>query len=50
MVKHAKADDDPIAEAAAHQAVDQAKRALSEHGPVWWKDGPPDLNRHMAKK
>ena len=48
-VKHAKADDDATAEAAAHQAVDQAKRALGERGPVWWKDGSPDFNRHMAK-
>jgi hypothetical protein len=37
------------AEAAAHRAVDVAKRALGERGPVWWKDGAPDFNRHMAK-
>jgi hypothetical protein len=36
-------------EAAAHKAVDEAKRVLGERGPVWWKDGSPDLNRHMAK-
>ena len=23
--------------------------ALVERGPVWWDDGAPDLNRHMAK-
>jgi hypothetical protein len=22
---------------------------LGERGPVWWGDGWPDLNRHMAK-
>jgi len=48
-VRDAKARGDPAAEAAAHRAVDEAKRALGERGPVWWKDGAPDLNRHMAK-
>ena len=37
------------AEAAAHHAVDVAKRKLGERGPVWWTDGSPDLNRHMIK-
>lgn len=36
-------------EAAAHKAVDEVKHALGERGPVWWDDGSPDLNRHMAK-
>ncbi|AWO87514.1 hypothetical protein DI395_02300 [Bradyrhizobium diazoefficiens] len=36
------------AEAAAHRAVDDAKRALGERGPVWWDDGAPDLNRRMV--
>ena len=40
---------DGPAEAAAHAAVDVAKRALGERGPVWWTDGAPDLNRHMAR-
>lgn len=48
-VRDAKADGDAEAEAAAHRAVDDAKRALGERGPVWWGDGTPDLNRHMAK-
>ncbi|MBR1141215.1 MAG: hypothetical protein E6614_34235 [Bradyrhizobium sp.] len=48
-VRAAKAAKDPDAEAAAHRAVDQAKRALGERGPVWWSDGSPDLNRHMAR-
>jgi hypothetical protein len=48
-VRDAKKHEDPTAEAAAHRAVDDAKRALGERGPVWWKDGAPDFNRHMAK-
>lgn len=32
----------------ARAQVDEAKRALGERGPVWWSDGAPDLNRHMA--
>jgi len=35
--------------AAARAAVHEAKVALGERGPVWWKDGAPDYNRHMAK-
>ena len=35
--------------ARARAAVDDAKIALGERGPVWWSDGPPDLNRHMAR-
>lgn len=34
---------------AARACVDAAKIALGERGPVWWDDGAPDLNRHMAK-
>ncbi|KAB0682627.1 hypothetical protein [Aureimonas leprariae] len=34
---------------AARAAVDAAKRRLGERGPVWWSDGAPDYNRHMAK-
>jgi hypothetical protein len=48
-VKIAKSVGDEDAEAKAHRAVDVVKRALGERGPVWWKDGLPDLNRHMAK-
>ena len=33
---------------AGHEAVDRAKRALGERGPLWWHYGSPDLNRHMA--
>jgi hypothetical protein len=48
-VREAKARADAKAEAIARRAVDRAKRGLGERGPVWWKDGSPDLNRHMAK-
>jgi hypothetical protein len=40
-------DDGRLAEARA--AVDRAKHALGERGPVWWADGAPDLNRRMAR-
>ena len=40
---------DRTGEDQAHAAVDAAKRALGERGPVWWNDGGPDLNRHMAR-
>jgi len=39
---------DGNAERAARQAVDEAKRALGERGPVWWTDSAPDLNRRMV--
>ena len=45
----ARRNADANAEAAAHAAVDCAKVALGERGPVWWDDGAPDLNRHMAR-
>lgn len=35
--------------AAARSAVDAAKRALGERGPVWWTDGAPDYNRRLVK-
>jgi hypothetical protein len=40
---------DPDKKAAAHAEVDRVKRALGERGPVWWTDGAPDYNRHMAR-
>lgn len=40
---------DPSALLAARAAVDAAKTALGERGPVWWEDGAPDLNRRMAR-
>jgi hypothetical protein len=48
-IRDAKRSGDLEAEPAAHMAVDEVKRALGERGPVWWNDGAPDLNRHMAK-
>ena len=47
--KAARAAADRDAEDAAHRAVDAAKQALGERGPVWWTDGAPDLNRKMAR-
>ena len=35
--------------AAARAQVDEAKRGLGERGPVWWTDGAPDYNRHLAR-
>jgi hypothetical protein len=35
--------------ALSRKAVDQAKIALGERGPVWWADGAPDLNRTKVK-
>jgi len=48
-VRSAKLSQDLAAEAAAHNAVDVAKRKLGERGPVWWTDGSSDLNRHLVK-
>jgi hypothetical protein len=45
----AKRENDPVKERAARDAVDQAKRALGERGPVWWHDGAPDYNRRLAR-
>ena len=40
-------DEDALKTARA--AVDKAKRALGERGPVWWDDGAPDMNRKKVK-
>ena len=48
-VRDAKKRADREAEAAAHMAVDEVKRALGERGPARWDDGWPDFNRPMAK-
>ena len=34
---------------AAKAEVQAVKVALGERGPVWWEDGAPDWNRHLAK-
>lgn len=49
QVGAAKRAGDGHAERDARAAVDAAKRALGERGPIWWTDGAPDFNRRMAK-
>lgn len=44
----AKKSGDAEAERHARAAVDEAKRALGERGPVWWTDGAPDFNRRAV--
>lgn len=39
---------DAAAERRARAAVDEAKHALGERGPVWWTDGAPDFNRRLV--
>mgnify|MGYP003583877781 CR=1 FL=1 len=46
-VRQALKSSDGLAE--ARSRVNLAKVALGERGPVWWTDGDPDLNQHMAK-
>ena len=48
-VGRARRCGDRSALAEARQAVDAAKVALGERGPVWWTDGAPDQNRRMAR-
>jgi len=48
-VGRARRSGDPEREREARRAVDAAKVALGERGPVWWQDGTPDYNRHLAK-
>jgi len=43
------AKDDPAAMKQARAAVQAAKVALGERGPVWWNDGAPDYNRKLAE-
>lgn len=40
---------DRAAIAAARAEIDATKTALGERGPVWWRDGAPDFNRHLAR-
>ena len=35
--------------ASARAAVEAAKVALGERGPVWWGDGEPDFNRRLVR-
>jgi len=43
------AKGEPEALARARKNVEDAKVLLGERGPVWWDDGAPDFNRHLAK-
>jgi hypothetical protein len=45
----ARRSQDADALRAAGKAVDEAKIALGERGPVWWTDGAQDFNRRLAK-
>ena len=47
-VKVAKASGDPAQLKAARAAVNTAKVALGERGPVWWTDGSADWNRYQV--
>lgn len=46
-VRQALKTGDGLAEARA--SLNEAKVALGERGAVWWTDGAPDYNRHMAR-
>ncbi len=35
--------------AKARSAVNAAKIALGERGPIWWTDGAKDFNRHLVQ-
>ncbi len=48
-VAAAQKSDDPAKLKSARSAVDDAKHALGERGPVWWHDGAPDYNRRMVR-
>lgn len=44
-----KRGGDRAAEVLARERLGEVKRALGERGPVWWTDGAPDFNRHLAR-
>jgi len=48
-IRQALKSKDGAALRQAREGVDMAKIGLGERGPVWWTDGAPDLNRHMAR-
>jgi hypothetical protein len=41
--------DDIAGRDAARQRINEIKQQLGERSPVWWSDGAPDWNQHMAK-
>ena len=49
QVKAAGRLHDEDAMRATRGAVDAAKIALGERGPVWWSDGAKDFNRYLIK-
>lgn len=48
-VQAAKRTRDDARLTLARASVDRAKIALGERGPVWWRDGAKDFNRHLVK-
>ena len=48
-VGRARRAGDAASEREARSRVHAAKVSLGERGPVWWDDGSPDYNRHLAK-
>jgi hypothetical protein len=48
-VGRAKRAEDEEVVRLARAAVNRAKVALGERGAVWWTDGAPDYNRHLAR-
>lgn len=48
-VRSARETSEHAPERKARQDVKAAKHSLGERGPVWWNDGSPDYNRHMAR-
>ena len=48
-VRRAKHTGAPDELKAARARVHATKLALGERGPVWWSDGAPDYNRHLAR-
>ena len=48
-VREALAAQDAEQESEARAAVNAAKVALGERGPVWWDDDAPDYNRFLAR-
>lgn len=48
-VRSAMRAHDSAALKQAREAVDRAKIALGERGPVWWSDGSPDYNRKIVR-
>jgi hypothetical protein len=48
-VKAARRDLNAERLAKARSAVNAAKIALGERGPIWWTDGAKDFNRHLVQ-